>query len=163
MSSAAILLVISMSIDWGPVVNFKHDSFFSAFSLRALVERTSSRSGLDCSAGGTGGGIGSVGGGVGGKESRQHKAESLSCRVKSGTGEQFNEAEYLASLRAVVEEAITASGAKIIGGKALNAGGFYYEYSMGKTLGHIDITWKRVGNDHYSLKASLDEIAKKEE
>ena len=162
MFRAAILLVISMSIDYGAVVNFKHNSFFAAFSLRALVERTSSRSGLDCSAGGAGGGMGAVGGG-GREESRRHKAESLSCRVKSGAGEQFNEAEYLASLREAVGKGITASGAKIIGGEALNAGGFYYEYSMGKTLGHIEIRGKRVGDDHYSLKASLDEIAKKEE
>jgi len=144
-------------------MNFKQDTFFSAFSLRALVERTSSRSGLDCSAGGTGGGIGAGSGGVGGKESRRHKGESLTCRMKSGAGEQFNEAEYTASLREVVEKDITASGAEIIGGELLNTSGFYYEYSVGKTLGHIEISGKPVGADYYSLKASLDEIEKRED
>jgi hypothetical protein len=138
-------------------MNLKQNSFFTAFSLRALVERTIHCSGLDCASGGIGGG----GGGV--KETRWHKGESLSCRIKSGAREQFNEAECIASLREVVEKDIIASGAKIIGGEPLTASGFYYEYSIGKTLGHIEITGKRVGDDYYSLKASLDEIGSRED
>jgi hypothetical protein len=156
-----MLLIVSMGVICAAALNLTQNTFFSAFSLRSLVDRTSPRSGLDCSSGGIGGGGG--GGSVGGKESRRHKGESLSCRIKSGASEQFNEAEYITAIRQMVEKDITASGAKITGGEPTNANGFYYKYSFEKTLGRVELSGKRVGNDYYSLEASLDEIAGKEE
>jgi hypothetical protein len=136
-------------------------SFFSNFSLRELVQKNESRSGLNCSMGGIGGGGGGTGG-IGRKEFHNHKGESFSCRIKSSDGEQFDEAEFIVSLKEDVEKIIRASGAKVTDSGNPDPSSFYFEYSIENIQGRIDVSGKKIREDYYSLKADIDEKGKKE-
>jgi hypothetical protein len=130
-------------------------SFFSKFSLRELVEKNKSRSGLDCSSGGGGGG-GGGGGSLSGKEFRFHKGESLSCRL-SDDAEKFDEASFIAALKQDIEGEIRESGAKITDSGSPTASNFYFEYEQEIGRGRVEITGRTIRDDYYSLKADLEE------
>ncbi|MGI8897016.1 MAG: hypothetical protein ACR2IB_01360 [Pyrinomonadaceae bacterium] len=142
-------------------MNPTQSKFFSQFSLQKLVEKNKSSAGLVCSAGRMGG-IGGGGGGVGRREFRHHKGEAFSCRIKRDQGEQFDEAEFIASLKEDVEKEIIASGTKIIDRGTLDASSFYFEYGVENIRGHIDISGKKVRENYYSLRADLDKKGKKD-
>jgi hypothetical protein len=129
-------------------------SFSSKFSLRELVERNKSRSGLDCSSGGAGGGGG--GGSRSGKEFRLHKSESFSCRL-SDSAEKFDEASFIAALKRDVEGDLRESGAKITDSGSPTASNFYFEYEQELGRGRVEITGRTIRDNYYSLNADLEE------
>ena len=151
---AMLITAMFVSIGCTAYMHSRQSSFFSKFSLRELVERNTSSSGLNCSAGGAGGGGG--GGARSGKEFRFHKGESLSCRL-SGGAEKFNEASFIAALKQDVEGDIRENGAKITDSGGLNASNFYFEYEQGIGQGRVEITGRTIRGDYYSLKADLEE------
>jgi hypothetical protein len=129
-------------------------TFFARFSLRDLVEQNNARARLICLAGGKGG---RGGGGVGRREFRHHKEEAYSCRIKPDSTEQFDEVEFIASLKQDVEKHLIACGTKIIDGGNPDKSSFYFEYRTENIQGHIDISGKRVRDDYYSVRANLNE------
>jgi hypothetical protein len=158
---AAFAVTVSIGIGYAAFMTPTQSKFFSQFSLQKLVEKNKSRAGLICSAGGMGG-IGGGGGGVGRREFRHHKGEAFSCRIKTDEGEQFDETEFIASLKEDVEKDIIASGTKITDRGDPDASSFYFEYGIENIQGHIDISGKKVRDNYYSLRADLDEKGRKE-
>jgi TonB family protein len=132
--------------------------FFSQFSLRELVAENKTHAGLICSAGGTGG-IAGGGGGGGSRGFSQIKAETFSCQIKAGEGEQFNDEEFIASIKDDVEKAITASGLKITDRGSPEAGSFYFAYRLENIEGRVSISGRKLRDDYYTLKADLEEKA----
>ena len=132
-------------------------SFYSAFSLKELVQRNQSNSGLNCSgsrgAGGGGGGIATGAGGLGGGSSFS-KGEGYTCQISDT--DQFNEAKFIQALKESVEKDLDASKAKITGSKNPDATRFSIDYTVGKTAGHVEISGTRSAG-YYSLQAQLDE------
>ena len=132
-------------------MNLSSSSFSSNFSLEELVKKNQSPSGIICAKGGLGGGGGRVFS-VGRKQSSSNMSSSFSCQISAA----FDEAAFIASLKADVEEEITGSGAKIMNQGSADPAGFYFEYGEGDMHGRISIKGKR-GPNYYSLEASLDE------
>ena len=157
-----MVFTVSVGIGYAAFMNPTQSTFFSQFSLQKLVEKNKSRAGLICSAGGMGGIGGGGGGGGGRREFRHHRGEAFSCRIRTDEGEQFDEAEFIASLKEDVEKDIIASGTKITDRGTPDASSFYFEYSIENIQGHIDISGKKVKNSYYSLRADLDEKGRKE-
>ena len=160
--NAAVLITILVGLGCSAFMNFTQSSFFRDFSLRQLVEKNGSRAGLICSQGGIGGGGGGGRSSGGGKEFHLHKSESFTCRIKTAEGEQFNETEFITSLREDIEKEIEASGAKIVDRGAVDTGSFYFQYLIGEIQGRANISGKRVRDDYYSVKAELDERNREE-
>jgi hypothetical protein len=131
-------------------------SFYSAFSLKDLVQRNQS-SGLNCSgtggAGGGGGGIATGAGGFG-RNSSFHKSEGLACQISDA--EQFDEARFIQALKESVEKDLDASKAKITSSKNPEANSFSVEYTLGDTAGRVEISGTRSAG-YYSLQAQLGE------
>jgi len=131
-------------------------SFYSAFSLKDLVQRNQS-SGLNCSgtggAGGGGGGIATGAGGFG-RNSSFHKSEGLACQISDA--EQFDEARFIQALKESVEKDLYASKAKITSSKNPEANSFSVEYTLGDTAGRVEISGTRSAG-YYSLQAQLGE------
>jgi hypothetical protein len=134
------------------LMNFSSSSFFSNFSLEELVKKNQSPSGMICAKGGMGG-AGIRVSSVGRKQSSSNKSSSFSCQISAAS---FDEAAFIASLKADVEKEIIRSGAKIMNQGSSDPAGFYFEYSEGGIHGRISIGGKR-GPNYYSLEASLDE------
>ena len=130
-------------------------SFYSSFSLKELVQKNQSNSGLNCSGsgGGGGGGIGAVAGGSGGNSSF-HKGESLACQISDA--EQFVEAKFIQALKESVEKDLDASKAQITSSKNADATSFAIEYTVSNTFGRVEISGTRSAG-YYSLLAQLDE------
>ena len=132
-------------------------SFYSAFSLKDLVQRNQSSSGLNCSgsgdAGGGGGGIATGAGGSSGNFNF-HKGEGLACQISDA--EQFVEARFIQALKESVEKDLDASQAKITSSKNPDATRFAIEYTVGDTFGRVEISGTRSAG-YYSLQAQLDE------
>lgn len=131
-------------------------SFYSGFSLKEMVQRNQSNSGLNCSgsgAGGGGAGISTGAAGFGGG-SNFHKSESFACQISDA--EQFVEARFIQALRESVEKDLDASQAKITGSKNPDATSFAIEYVLGSAAGRIEISGTRSAG-YYSLQAQLDE------
>jgi hypothetical protein len=130
--------------------------FFSKFSLRELVQKNKSQSGLNCSnsAGGGGGGIGSITG-IGAKQSRFHKGESISCAMADAG--QFDEGKFIEALKQVVEADLHESNAKIVGSKNPDAASFYFEYTLEEIKGSVKLSGSKVLGNYYSLTANLEE------
>jgi len=156
---ATLITATLVSVGCTASMHSLQSSFFSKFSLRELVERSRSRSGLDCSTGGAGGGAG--GGSVSGREFRFHRGESLSCRL-SGAAESFDEAGFIAALKQDVEGDLRESGAEITGSGSPTASNFYFEYEQGIGRGRLEVTGRTISGGYYSLKAELDEKGKSE-
>jgi hypothetical protein len=137
------------------LMNFSSSSVFSNFSLEELVKKNQSPSGMICAKGGMGGGgIRVSSGGVGRKQSSRNKSSSFSCQISAAS---FDEAAFIASLKADVEKEIIRSGAKIMNQGSSDPTGFYFEYSEGDIHGRISIGGKKSGANYYSLAASLAE------
>lgn len=132
-------------------------SFYSTFSLKELVQKNQSSSGLNCSgtggAGGGGGGISSGAGGLGGNSSF-HKGESFACQISDA--EQFVEAKFIQALKESVEKDLDASKARITSSKNPDATRFAIEYTVSNTFGRVEISGTRSAG-YYSLLAQLDE------
>jgi hypothetical protein len=134
------------------LMNFSSSSFFSSFSLEELVKNNQSPPGVICAKGGMGGG--SVGfWSVGRKQSSGDKTSGFACQLGAGS---FDEAAFIASLKADVEKAIIHSGAKVMSEGSSAPGGFYFEYSEGDIHGRINIVGK-IKSNYYSLEANLHE------
>lgn len=135
------------------LIKFSSSSFFSNFSLEELVKKNRSPSGMICAKGGRGGGsdhfsIVSPG------HSSSSKSSSFSCEI---SGDAFNEADLIASLKAEVEQEINRSGATIIKQGSLEPRSFYFEYSERDVHGRIGVGGKQSRANYYSLEATLDE------
>lgn len=139
-------------------MNFSSSSFLSNFSLEELVKKNRSPSGMLCAKGGMGGGGGDIRS-VGPKQSSSNKNSSLSCQISD---DSFDEAAFLASLKADVEKEIIQSGAKIMNQGRSDPAGFYFEYSEGGIHGRITIGGKKSGTNYYSLEATLNETSSAE-
>jgi len=132
-------------------------SFYSAFSLKELVQRNQSSSGLNCSgSGGAGGGGGGIATGAGGSSGNFnfHKGEGLGCQISDA--EQFVEARFIQALKESVEKDLDANKAKITSSKNPEANSFSVEYTLGDTAGRVEISGTRSAG-YYSLQAQLDE------
>ena len=134
-------------------MNFSSSSFFSNFSLEELVKKNQSPSGMICAQGGMGGGGVRVGS-VGRKQSSSNKSSSFSCQISAAS---FDEAAFIASLKADVEQEIIRSGAKIMNQGSSDPAGFYFEYRERDIHGRISIGGKKSGANYYSLEATLNE------
>ena len=132
-------------------------SFSSAFSLKELVQRNQSNTGLNCSgsggAGGGGAGIASGAGGLGGNSSFS-KAEGFTCQISDAA--QFNEAKFIQTLKESVEKDLDASQARITSSKNADATRFSIEYTVGKTAGRVEVSGTRSGG-YYSLQSQVGE------
>jgi len=135
------------------LMNFSSSSFFSNFSLEELVKKNQSPSGMICAQGGMGGGGGGFSS-VGRKQSSSNRSLSFSCQIRATS---FDDAAFIASLKADVEQEIIRSGAKIMNQGSSDPAGFYLEYSEGDIQGRISIGGKKSGANYYSLEASLAE------
>jgi len=132
-------------------------SFYSAFSLKELVQRNQSNSGLNCSgSGGAGGGGGGIAMGAGGSSGNFsfHKSEGVACQVSDA--EQFVEARFIQAVKESVEKDLNASKAKITSSKNPDATGFATEHTVGDTSGRLEISGTRSAG-YYRLEAQLDE------
>ena len=96
-------------------------SFFSSFALEELVKKNRSPSGMICAKGGRGG-AGDNFSIMGSKQSSSSKGSSFSCEISD---DAFNEADFIASLKADVEQDINRSGATIIKQGSLEPWSFY--------------------------------------
>jgi hypothetical protein len=152
---APFVLLLSCVV-YAALMNHTQSTFFSQFSLRELVEKNQSKFGLNCSGGGIGGG----GGGGGRRGFHFHKGETFSCRTQTVEGEQFDETKFIASLKSEIEKRLSASEATIVDSGIPDASSFYFEYGIGNTLGHLEISGKLLRENYYSLKANLDEVTK---
>ena len=135
------------------LMDLASSSFLSSFSLEELVKQNRSASGMICAEGGLGG-AGSVLGGVGRQQSSIKKTSSFSCQINAGS---FDEAAFVESLKADVEQEINRSGSTIVNRGASNPAGFYFDYREHEILGRISIEGKKSGEKYYSLVANLDE------
>jgi hypothetical protein len=134
-------------------MNFASSSFLSNFSLEELVKKNRSPSGMICAKGGMGGG-GGGGSSVGRKQSSSNKSSSFSCQISD---DSFDEAAFITSLKADVEQEINRSGATITNRGSSDPSGFYFEYRESDVHGRISIEGKKSGAKYYSLEARLNE------
>jgi hypothetical protein len=139
------------------LMNLSSSSFLSNFSLEELVKKNRSPSGLLCGSGGLGGmgGGGSSFSRAGYGQSSSHKSSSFSCQIKSTGESSFDEADFLASLKADVEKEI-ADSAKVADQGTTGQTGFYFEYVEHDIRGRIEISGKS-SPPFYTLEAKLVE------
>jgi len=139
----------------------RESSFFSNFSMRALVEKNESSTGLSCdpNGGGGGGGIRSSSGGFGLGRTRfsSHKGDSFACRLRAEAVDGFNETRLIRALRSDVELPLRENGAQINESGNIDAASFYFVYALKNVQGRIQVSGKRIGADYYDLHAQLDE------
>jgi hypothetical protein len=157
MNRITLLIVLSVflmgSLGCGALMNISSSSFLSKFSLEELVKKNRSPSGMICAKGAMGG----MGGGSGWVSSEQYssnKMHSFSCQISA---DSFDEADFVATLKADVEQEINLSGATIVNQGSSDPVGFYFEYSEGNILGRVNIEGKKSGGNYYSLHAKLNE------
>ena len=134
-------------------MNFSSSSFLSNFSLEELVKKNRSPSGMICAKGGLGG-AGDSFSSVGPKHSSSSKGSSFSCQISA---DSFDEAAFIASLKADVEQEINHSGATILNGGGADPSGFFFEYREGVIHGRMSIGGKKSEANYYSLEATLNE------
>lgn len=138
------------------LMNLSSSSFLANFSLEELVKKNRSPSGQLCGGlGGLGGGGSSISSARPGRSS-SHKSSSFSCQIKSNGGSSFDEADFLASLKADVEKEIADSGAKVVGQGSTGLAGFYFEYVEDDISGRVEIAGKS-SPPFYTLEAKLVE------
>ena len=146
----------------GGVMHLFQSSFFSKFSLRELVDRSESRAGLECSTGadGAGGGGMSMGmGGVGKQESNFSRVDSIACQISDA--EVFDEAKFIESLKASVEQELKANNATIVSSKNSDASSFDLEYSISdNATGTVKVSATKGPMRYYTLTADLNEKSK---
>jgi hypothetical protein len=151
--SAGFFALLCASCMWSP-----ETSFFSNFSVRQLVERRDTSSGLICDPmGGGGGGIGSRAGGIGsgGAHFNSYKSDSCGCRLKSN--EAFDEARLFSALKLDVERALHDNGAQITDSGSSGPANFYLAYAVKNVRGRVQLSGRRIGSDYYDVRAVLDE------
>ncbi|MGH9905341.1 MAG: hypothetical protein ACRD8U_07130 [Pyrinomonadaceae bacterium] len=99
------------------------------------MKKNRSPSGMICAKGAMGG-MGGGGASVSSEQSFSNKMHSFSCQISVGS---FDEVDFVASLKADVEQEINLSGATIVNQGSSEPVGFYFEYSEGNILGRINI------------------------
>lgn len=127
-------------------------NFLTQFSLQELVKKNYSPFGLFHSIGG----ISSGTSGGNSEQTNHSKHESFACRIESKDFNNFNEAEFISSLRKDVEDSINQSRLKITRTDSQNSSSFRFEYKKGKMEGQIDISGE-MRDRYYELKAILVE------
>lgn len=144
-------------------MRYQPSTFFANFSMADLVRRNDSRFGLGCSSGGGGGGgIGTGAHASGSRESVYGKSESFSCRLQAVERGEFDEAEFIASLREGVRDEIVISRAEVTGEGDLGRSGFYFDYGGEGARGRVIISGLLTQGGHYHLSASLHETSTSE-
>jgi hypothetical protein len=139
-------------------MNLSCTSFLANFSLEDLVKKNRSPSGQLCAGGGMGGiGLGGGGGGFWHRRSSCNKSSSFTCQIKPAGDNRFDEAAFLASLRADVENEISASGAKVIDQGSSGPAEFHFEYAEHDIRGRVEISGMKNGASFYTLEAKLVE------
>lgn len=133
-------------------------SFFSKFSLRELVDRNQSSAGLNCSAGGGGGGMSAGTGGVGKQESNFSKLEGIACQISDA--ELFDEVKFIEALKVIIEQDLEANKATVVSSKSPDATSFDLEYALNEVTGTIKISAKKGPMRFYTLEADLREKSK---
>jgi hypothetical protein len=142
----------------------KPSVFYSNFSLADLVQRNTSRFAQHCSSGGMGGGgTGTAGLSSGSTTVRYHMSVSYSCHIKSSQPGETDVTEFMASLRADVENDITRSGAHITDGGDLKLSGFYFRYVTVGIQGRVELSGWFTGVNVYTLTAAFTETSTIEE
>lgn len=129
-------------------------SFLANFSLEDLVKKNRTPSGQLCAGGGMGG-IGGGGGGGGGfwhGRSSCNKSSSFTCQIKSVGDNRFDEAAFVASLKADVEKEVSASGAKVIDQGSSGPAGFYFEYVEKDIRGRVELSGMKNDASFYTWK-----------
>ena len=153
-----LLLVVLLALTAGGIacMSLFQSSFYSAFSLKELVQRNQSNSGLNCCGGGAGGGGGGIGSGAVGSHGNGtfHKGESLACQI-SDAG-QFVEARFIQALKESVEKDLNANQAKITSNTNPDLSRFAIEYTVGSSFGRVEISGIRTAG-YYSLEAQVNE------
>jgi hypothetical protein len=130
----------------------KLSNFLTQFSLRELVNKNNSPSGLlfpKRETGGIGGGLSSSGGDS--QQTTNIKHETIFLRIKSEDSDKFNEEEFISSLRKDVEDSINQSGLEITETNTPNSSSFHVEYKAEGMEGQIDISGE-MKNGYYELK-----------
>jgi hypothetical protein len=153
----AFVVLLALVVAGIACMSVLQSSFYSAFSLKELVQKNQSNSGLNCSGGGGGAdssGIASGAGGLGGGSSSFHKGESFACQISDA--EQFVEARFIQALKESVEKDLDARKARITSSKNEDARSFAIDYTVGNAFGRVQISGTRSA-DYYSLQAQLDE------
>ena len=154
---ALLALLLSAAACTGCIWVMVQSSFASTFSLKELLQKNQI-SGLDCSnSGGASDGISAGGGGFGrvSDDHSFHKGESLGCRISDA--QQFDEAKFLQALKESIEKDLGASDAKITSSKNTDATRFLIEYTLGNSIGRVEISGTRAPGNYYSVSAELDE------
>ncbi|MGI8787932.1 MAG: Clp protease N-terminal domain-containing protein [Pyrinomonadaceae bacterium] len=130
-------------------------AFFIKFSLRESVNRNYSHSRM--SSGGIGfGGSGGMLSGGNSAQTTNNKHESFSFRVKSPDSNEFDEAEFISSIKEDVEDSIKLSHLKITKTDSPNPSSFRFEYRKGKMNGRVEISGE-LTNEYYRLKTAIIE------
>ena len=137
----------------------KESSFFHNFSVVELVAQNTSHVGLDCSEGGSADGFSIQDSASGDLQSG--KNEGCDCKLKADALESFSEATLMSALADNLENAIVASGGRIINSGRGNLSSFYLEYALEDRKGRVEIVGKRQPPVNYRLEAKLKEQSAK--
>ena len=141
----------------------KPSTFYSNFSLADLVKRNNSRLGLACSSGGMGGvGLGAASHSGGTKDFHYHKTETFASHITSASLVDSDEAGFIESLKAEVQDEIVRRKARVTHASDLKPAGFYFEYSEEGIQGRIEISGNVTGATYYNLTATLSETSTSE-
>ena len=152
--TASLLALAAFGIGCRGIMNIGPTSFLTNFSLEDLVKKNRSPSGPLCAKGGMGG-VGSGGGTYGLGRSSSSKSSSFSCQINAL--ETFDEAAFINSLKADVENEIKDAGAEVVSQGNSAPDGFYFEYRQGGIQGRVTISGKKGSGNYYTLEASLKE------
>ena len=128
--------------------------FYSRFSLRDLIERSKAMSGFNCT-GGPGGGASNGISARGRSFSHSSKSEDFSCKLRDDC--DFDEAALMTALAQIIEQDLKQADARIIEHKAVDTGGFYFDYELKDFIGKVQISGRRSVGNYYSLNATIDE------
>lgn len=153
--TAAVAIVLLLSIGCSVSMSSFQSPFFSKFSLKELVQRSDSDGALNCSAGGAGDGIGIGAGGFGMNQSNFHRSEGFSCQMRDS--EQFDEAKLIKVLQQNLQNDLEAINAQISSIGTIDETSFYFEYAFEGVKGRVEVSGARSTNNLYTLKADLDE------
>lgn len=133
----------------------KPSNFFTEFSLKELVKKNNSTTGLLCAKRTTGGvGFGSSGGNS--EQTIHNNYETFGCWISDVDSDKFDEEELVSSLRNDVEDTINQSGLKITENNSLDLSSFRFKYESSAVKGQIDISGE-MKNGYYEIKANVVE------
>lgn len=131
-------------------LQIKPSNFLTEFSLKEMVKKNNSTTGLLCAKRSTGG-VGFDSSGGNSEQTVHNKHETFGCWVKDVDSDKFDEEEFISSLKKDVEDSINQSGLKITETNSPNSSSFRFEYESEKMKGQIEISGE-MKNGYYELK-----------